>query len=132
MSNKTELQANNVELQEILDSINALPDADTSAETPIAWLDVYFNGTLTYNIPVPLFGGSNGKAMFTIQGAQYNSATPEVNSVYYIDPTNSANSDYGSSTVKLIDSNLNYSTWLITISAISKVNATYDVDITQS
>lgn len=27
MSNKTELQANNVELQEILDSVNALPDA---------------------------------------------------------------------------------------------------------
>lgn len=27
MSNKTELQANNIELQEILDSVNALPDA---------------------------------------------------------------------------------------------------------
>lgn len=132
MSNKTELQSNNIELQEILDSINALPDADTSAKTPIAWLDVYFNRTLTYNIPVPLFGGSNGKAMFTITGAQYNSTTPTVDSVYYVDPTNSANNDTGSSTVKLIDSNINYSTWLITISAISKVNATYDVEISQS
>ncbi len=33
MSNKTELQANNIELQEILDSVNALPDATTELWT---------------------------------------------------------------------------------------------------
>ena len=33
MSNKTELQANNVELQEILDSVNALPDAGGGGAT---------------------------------------------------------------------------------------------------
>lgn len=31
MSNKTELQANNVDLQNILDTINALPEAGGSA-----------------------------------------------------------------------------------------------------
>lgn len=65
MSNKTELQANNVELQEILNSVNALPDAGggggvETCTVQFSYIDSLWHlpGVLYYTKPDLTFGSS--------------------------------------------------------------------------
>ena len=48
MSNKSELQSNNLDLQEVLETINSLPDANTVELITVEDIDAICGSTISY------------------------------------------------------------------------------------